>query len=99
MKALTSVKVHTLLGLKKILGRRELDLTVPDGSTVKDLLDNMVQHWGEALSSNLFEPETGSLLSHIQIMVNGRSIKFLNGMETMLEDHDDVLILPPAGGG
>lgn len=98
-EALISITVQTILDLKRILGKREIGLVVPEGSTVQDLLAHMVGKWGQALSSYLFEPETGRLFSHIQIMVNGRSIGFLNGMETVLREHDDVLILPPAAGG
>ena len=94
-----SVKVQTILDLKRILGKREVELLVPKGSTVEDLLRNMGERWGEELSSRLFEPGTHRLFSHIQIMVNGRAIGFLNRMETVLQDGDNVLILPPAAGG
>lgn len=98
-EALISVTVQTILDLKRILGQRKMALVVPEGSTVHNLLAHMIEKWGQTLSSSLFEPETGRLFSYIQIMVNGRSIGFLNGMETVLEDHDEVLILPPAAGG
>jgi hypothetical protein len=57
-RALISVKVQTILDLKRIVGKREVELLVPIGSTVADLLRNMTERWGEALSSRLFEPET-----------------------------------------
>ncbi len=94
-----SVKVQTILDLKRILGKREVELLVPEGSTVEDLIQNMTIRWGEALSSRLFEPGTHRLFSHIQIMVNGRAMGFLNGMDTALHDGDEVLLLPPAAGG
>ena len=94
-----SVKVQTILDLKRILGKREVELLVPKGSTVEDLLQNMTIRWGEELSSRLFEPRTNRLFSHIQIMVNGRAMGFLNGMDTALHDGDEVLLLPPAAGG
>ncbi len=94
-----SVKVQTILDIKRILGKREVELLVPEKSTVEDLLRNMVERWGDELSSRLFEPGTHSLFSHIQIMVNGRAIGFLNRMETVLQDGDEVLLLPPAAGG
>ena len=72
---------------------------MPKGSTVADLLRNMTERWGEELSSRLFEPETHRLFSHIHIMVNGRAMGFLNGMDTALHDGDEVLLLPPAAGG
>ncbi|MBW1851944.1 MAG: MoaD/ThiS family protein [Deltaproteobacteria bacterium] len=94
-----SVKVQTILDIKRILGKREVELLVPEKSTVEDLLRNMVERWGDELSSRLFEPGTRRLFSHIQIMVNGRAIGFLNRMETVLQDGDEVLLLPPAAGG
>jgi len=98
-RALISVKVQTILDLKRIVGKREVEFLVPNGSTVADLLRNMAERWGEELSSRLFEPGTHRLFSHIQIMVNGRAMAFLKGIETVLQDGDDVLILPPAAGG
>ncbi|MHB1343322.1 MAG: MoaD/ThiS family protein [Thermoleophilia bacterium] len=32
-------------------------------------------------------------------MVNGQDIGFLEGLETVVRDGDDILVLPPAGGG
>lgn len=93
------VKVHTILGLKKIIGQREIEVSIPEESSVEALLSQMVQNWGEALSSHIFEPGSTRLLSHIRLMVNGQDIGFLKGMETLLGDGDEVLILPPVSGG
>ena len=94
-----TVTVHTILGIKKILGQRALDISVPEGCTVGELLEIMKKTWGENLASLLFEPNSSSLLPHIVLMVNGRDIRFLNNMETVLQDGDEILILPPVGGG
>ncbi|MCK4839969.1 MAG: MoaD/ThiS family protein [Desulfobulbaceae bacterium] len=93
------VKIHTILGLKKIVGQGELEVPLPQGSTVESLLSWMVKTWGERLSSYLFDSASGSLFPHIRLMVNGRDIGFLNGMETVLQDGDELLILPPVAGG
>ena len=94
-----SVKVHSIFELKKILGQREVELRISGGGTVRDLLGAMVKTWGEELAGRLFAPGTQRLFSYIRVMVNGRDIGFLNGMDTVLQDGDDVLILPPAAGG
>jgi molybdopterin synthase sulfur carrier subunit len=93
------VKVYTILALKKILGEREFEVSVPPGSTVKDLITWMINKWGDKLSSHLFQPESDRLLPHIRFMVNGRGIEFLNGMETVLQDGDEFLMLPLLTGG
>ena len=43
--------------------------------------------------------EQGNLLQRIQIMVNGRNIRYLNGLDTVLSDTSSVAIFPPVGGG
>jgi len=37
--------------------------------------------------------------SSVNLLVNGRNAKFLDGMETLLSDGDEVSIFPPTGGG
>jgi len=93
------VTIHTILNLKKIIGARQLDVELADGASVNDLLSLMKTRWGEALSSDLFDPETGCVIPHVRIMVDGRQIEFLNGVDTPLQDGDEVLILPLVAGG
>jgi molybdopterin synthase sulfur carrier subunit len=94
-----TVKVRTILALKKILGKGEVELAVPEGSTLRELLAMLVEKWGDELGSRLFEPKTRTVLPYIRLMVNGRDIAFLDRMETVLRNGDDVLILPPVSGG
>lgn len=93
------IKIYTILSLKKILGKREFEVSIPEGSTVRDLISWMISQWGEPLASHLFHPGTSEPLPHIRFMVNGRLIEFLNGMETILKDGDEFLILPVVAGG
>jgi molybdopterin synthase sulfur carrier subunit len=92
------VKVYTVLALEEILGQREFEIFIPRRSTVKDLIFWMVETWGDKLSS-LFYPESDRLLPHIRLMVNGRDIEFVNGMETVLEDGDEFMMIPFVAGG
>jgi molybdopterin synthase sulfur carrier subunit len=93
------VKVYTIMELKKILGQREFELSIPPESTVRDLLSWMANKWGDRLSAHLFKPGSDSPLPHIRLMVNGRSIEFLNGMDTVLHDGDEFSMLPFVAGG
>ncbi len=94
-----TVKVRTILDFKRILGKREVQISVPEQSTLQELLLKMVDSWGEELASRLFKPNRSTPLPHIRLMVNGQDIGFLNGTETVLEEGDEILILPPVGGG
>jgi sulfur-carrier protein len=94
-----TVKVRTILTIKKALGRGEVDLTLQGESTLGDLVSAMVSRWGDEISSLIIDPKSGRVLPHIRFMVNGRDIAFLNRMETVLREGDEVLILPPVSGG
>jgi molybdopterin converting factor small subunit len=96
---LLNVKVHTILDISRVIGDHVVDITVPKGCTVKALIDEMVKTWGQELASILFEENSHKLFPYIHIMVNNEDIIFFNGMETVLSDGDDVLIVPPVFGG
>lgn len=93
------ITIRSTYQLKEALGGRMVEIDLPEGMAVRDLLSRMVEIWGDKLSPHLFEPGTNLLLPHIRLMVNGQTIEFLNGMETVLKDGDEVLVLFPAAGG
>jgi len=93
------VKVRTILTLKTIMGSGEIELPLPEGSTLEQVVTTLVGKYGDDLASHLYEPNGKNIRPHIRLMVNGRDIAFLKGMETVLENGDEVLILPPVSGG
>jgi molybdopterin synthase sulfur carrier subunit len=97
--ALIRVKVRTILEFTKIFGQGRFEVSLAEGSTVGNFLTELTNTWGDELARRLFEPDGSKLLAHIGLMVNGRSISLLQNMETVLHDEDEILILPPVGGG
>lgn len=93
------ITLHTIFGIKEVIGQRLTEIELPHESTVEGFLTYMRKRWGDELSNRLFDPESGAVLPHVRIMVNGQTIDFLEGMETSLKEGDEVLILPPASGG
>ena len=43
--------------------------------------------------------EQGALRRHVNVFVNGESIRYLDGVETPVGDADEVWILPAVSGG
>jgi sulfur-carrier protein len=93
------ITIHTILEIKQALGRRLIEIDLPQDSTVGDLLAYMKKRWGEKLKSRLFNPDDGEVLEHLRIMVNGQTIRYLKGMNTLLNEGDEVLIMPLVSGG
>lgn len=94
-----NVKLKTILNFKKIIGRGEIDFTVEKGTILEEVLENLVETYGKELESNLFNPDDGNLLQWVRLIINGRDIAFLNGLQTILQEGDEILILPPVAGG
>jgi MoaD family protein len=68
---------------------------LPLASTLASLITNLNADFPD-LSADLAK---GLDAGYLNILVNGRNIRFLQGHETMLQDGDIVAFLPPVGGG
>lgn len=95
---MVNVRVRTLFNLKEVIGVREITLAVDEGSTVKDLMRLLLEKYGSRLKERIVD-SSGTIYPHLTILINGREISFLGGMETRLTEGDVISILPPAGGG
>ncbi len=93
------VKLYTILGIKEIIGKREFEIDIPENSRLINFIDELVCRWGDAVSNILFEPESKRINSHLRLMINGQDISFLDGINTLLKDGDEVMIFPPVSGG
>ena len=93
------ITLHTILGIKEVIGQRLSEIDLPPGSTVEDFLTYMKERWGDKVSARLFDPDSGAVLPYVRIMVNGQTIQLLEGMQTPLKEGNEVLILPPVSGG
>jgi len=94
-----NVKLYTILGIKEIIGKREVKIDIPDNSSLSKFISEIIRRWGISITDMLFEPGSKKLNSHLRLMVNGQDIAFLDGMDTKLKDGDEVMIFPPVSGG
>ena len=77
-------------------GRRLLDLALP-GATVGELLQALRGDY-PGVHQRVVD-ELGSLRPHVNVFVNGESIRYLSGLSTLLTEADEVWILPAVSGG
>lgn len=101
MEQTIRVEVKSILTTRQILGAGYLWMELPLGVSLETLLKTLADERGEELRRHLFDPAESfsRLRPHIHILVNGRHFAFTGGMNTVLENGDSVLIMPPAGGG
>jgi molybdopterin converting factor small subunit len=90
------VEVRLLAGLRELVGAAELDVPA---RAVREVLEGLAERGGPELEAMLFAADgrgAGALHRDLRVLVNGRSIEFLAGVETELRE-DDAVTLHLAG--
>jgi molybdopterin synthase sulfur carrier subunit len=72
-----------------------IPLQLSDDSAIKDLLDRLKED--AFLAGKLFDE--GTLKDIFIVLVNGRRMDNLNGLDTALSEGDEVSMFPPVAGG
>ncbi len=79
------------------LSRREQQTVQEAAPTVRRLLEELSDAHGAAFRNRVFEQ--GGLSSTLIVLVNGRNVEHLAGIETPLGPDDVVAIFPMVAGG
>jgi len=79
------VRVRFFAAPREALGMGEIEIELPAGATVGELIDLLTEEY----------PVLRSYTRFISVAVNRAYV----GMQTKLHDGDEVACLPPVGGG
>jgi sulfur-carrier protein len=89
------VKIYATL--RDLMGVSRLDVETAGTATVGDVLDSLVKAH-PALATKLFDAGH-NLTGFVTVLLNGRSIAYLQGLSTPVQDTDVLALFPPVGGG
>lgn len=88
--------VRLFASLRKVVGQKEL---VIPADSVRELVEKFTESY-EKISPLLLESANPLKLKPYNIiLVNGRDIRSLHGVQTRLKNEDVVSMFPPVGGG
>lgn len=68
-------------------------------ASVRDLGLKLGELYGDRFLHEFFSPDFTDLGERIIVLVNGRRVEFLAGLDTPLKESDTVLIFPVVAGG
>lgn len=91
------VVVRTIGPFTEQFGFHQLTITLR-GRTVQDLLKQLCDEQGTKFCQTVFD-DAGKLRRYIKLLVNGRGLHVLQGLDTPLSDGDVIAIFPPVAGG
>ena len=90
-----SVKVKIPTQLRSVTGG-DAETEVEEAGTVGEVLDGLYDRY-DGLRDRI--AEDGDLRRFVNVYVGGEDIRFLDGLETSVNDGDEVTILPAVAGG
>ncbi len=88
------VKLYPIIA-QRIKGNSTI---IINADQVKDVINKLIEIYGDNLKKLILD-ENQQVKPTIGIFINGKNIQILNGMETRLNDNDEVYILPIIAGG
>jgi hypothetical protein len=98
-KPTLTARIKFMGDLPTVIGQRSLELEMPVGSTVRDVLASLSKTYGEAFTSRVFSNPT-KLHHYILVFVDGENIKGHGGLDAKLGNGEvDLIMLPMFGGG
>jgi MoaD family protein len=90
--------VNLYATLRLVVGRKTVDVSLPEGATLRDLLDAVVRRF-PALAEKLLT-QAGQLSRQVNVFIDGRGAPYLHdGLDTVLRADQKVDIFPAIAGG
>jgi len=91
------MRVKIFAMLRQLVGAKEIEVGLEGDDTVGSVLARLMADY-PVLGERIFDDD-GHLQPIINVFVNGRSINFLDGLDTSLNESDVMAIFPPVAGG
>jgi molybdopterin synthase sulfur carrier subunit len=93
-----TITVKFIGALRHVSGVDKLALDCKGDLSIKELTDEIAKD-KPALRRSLIDQQLEDPRPNALILVNGREISVLNGLETNLKDGDEIVLIPVVHGG
>jgi sulfur-carrier protein len=91
------MRVRFYATLRDLVGVSATDLPVSDREDIRQVLDRLTAVYSP-LHDKLWDAE-GNWSGFVTVLLNGRSVEWMQGLNTLVAEDDTVSFFPPVGGG
>lgn len=93
------VKVKLLGVFRGLSGRGQLLMKLEKATTVGKVIQELVETFPPGFGRVLVDPELDDPRPNALILVRGKEIGVLDGLETEVNDNDEIVLIPVSHGG
>ncbi len=76
----------------------EKNIKIEDVPDINTLIEFLCKKYNESFKEVLFD-ENGNLRDYLKVMINGEDIRDINGLDTPLNDGDQIVMFQTIAGG
>ena len=89
----TNVTIKFFGVFRSITGKNKVSIEFKDTIRLEEVIKEIVEEM-PSLERTLVDPDLEDPRPNTLILVNGKEISVLNGLETMLKDGDEIIFIP-----
>jgi len=94
-----NVKIRTIGVFKELFGDELLTIKLNKNATVKNVVQKLASSLPNESKRLLIDFEINDVWLNALVLVNGKEISVLNGLQTAVSDGDEIVLLPVSHGG
>lgn len=92
------MRIRLFATLRPLAGGKHVEVPAVPGDTVGAVLGRLVD-LHPTLEGEVLTADRQALLPHVQVFIQGRSVRDMAGLQTVLEQAEDMAVFPPVAGG
>ncbi len=83
--------------LRRVIGETILDLDVKEGSTVKQVVNQVLEEWGSEAKELIMDGD--EISGNLIVLLNMKDVDTLGGVDIPVKADDEIAVLPHVQGG
>lgn len=93
------VKVKLLGTFRELHGRDQVVIELKEPTAVRRIIKKLAEGLSDDFKRAIIDPDLDDPRPNALLLVNGREISALKGLETEVHDGDEIFIIPVTHGG
>jgi MoaD family protein len=93
-----AITVKFIGAFRSISGKSKISIRAKDSVSLSEVIKQVIEEQPK-IKRALIDPELEDPRPNTLILVNGKEISVLNGLDTMVENGDEIIFVPIVHGG